>query len=133
MSEEPDRTNPFIAKSLGKGDTGTKAQANNAKDRANAQKDSLEMTWPTNPAGKPLVRITMTAAELIPTGQYANVSIGPAQIEAFIDPDSDVGFPKEQRENIANALNELAEIVEIDVISVQRNLVLESLQEQQGK
>jgi len=88
-----------------------------------------------------MVKILMTASELIPTGQYANVSVGPAQITAFVDQDrvtlDEHGkeipyFTEEQRGTLAKALNELAEIVEADVVAVQRNLVLESLQEQIG-
>jgi hypothetical protein len=76
------------------------------------------------------VQIKMTAAELIPTGQYANVSVGPCQITCFIDPDAPAPFTDAQRENMAAALNQLAEIVEGDVVSVQRNLVMESIQDQ---
>ena len=77
-----------------------------------------------------MVKLTMTASELIPTGQYANVSVGPCQITAFVDPEAPSPFTDAQRENMAAALNQLAEIVEGDVVSVQRNLVLESIQEQ---
>lgn len=80
----------------------------------------------------------MSCAELIPTGNYANVSIGPARIRFLIDPERDVDdngsyFPPEQWANIARALNEAADIVGSDVIAVQRNLVLESMQEQIGQ
>lgn len=134
MSEE--RVNPFISKSSGKGDKGSKQKASAAmaqaeKARASADSDS----WPVGVDGQPMMKITMTAAELIPTGQYANVSVGPAQITAFVDQnrvikDGDAYFTDDQRTTMAKALNELAEIVETDVVAVQRNIVMEAMQGQ---
>ena len=87
--------------------------------------------------GRPLARIEFSASELIPTGQYANVSIGPARITAFIDlsrdnDDGEAYFSEGERANLVKAVNELAEMVERDVVAVQRNLVLESIQDQKS-
>jgi hypothetical protein len=134
-----DRVNPFMAGAIGKEDTGSRAKAEAAHERT---KQHVEMTapedWPRGINGQPMMKVCMTASELIPTAQYANVSVGPAQITAFIDPDrvletDDEGnskpyFSPSQREVVAQALNELADVVEVDVIGVQRNLVLESMQ-----
>lgn len=134
------RTNPFTAKSVGKPDTGSRAKAKAAADRSEQQVDlaALPDGWPRGINGQPMMRILMTAAELIPTGQYANVSVGPAQITAFVDQDRQLAegesyFDDQQKSTIAQALNELAEIVEGDVIAVQRNLVMESMQDQVSK
>lgn len=94
-----------------------------------------ETDVPRGVNGQPMMRIVMTASELIPTGQYANVSIGPAQITAWVDQDRQLEdgqsyFDAQQKATIAQALNELAEIVEADVVAVQRNLVMESMQDQ---
>lgn len=137
MSAE-EATNPFIAKTAGKADTGSKAKAKAAHERTEqAVNNYVNAEWPRNEFGKPLIRISMAASELIPTGQYANVSVGPCQITAFIDPDREIGdeqdatyFTLEERATIAQASNELAEIVEGDVVAVQRNIVLESMQQQ---
>lgn len=77
----------------------------------------------------------MTAAELIPTGQFANVSIGPAQVTTFIDQarvlqEQESFFSDDERATLVQALNELAEIVEGEVVAVQRDLVLSSMQQQ---
>lgn len=93
------------------------------------------MAWPVNPQGKPLARIDFSASELVPTGQYANVSIGPARVTAFIDLDREISddesyFEPHERSIIVKAINELAEVVEGDIIAVQRNLVMESMQDQ---
>src|SRR5436190_17023922 len=131
--EEKARSNPFLAKKMGKGDTNSRSKAEKAADQTNERTEIAvgnDSVWPTNDQGRPLARVTMTASELIPTGQYANVSVGPAQITMFIDPDSDQPLTPEQAENVGKALNVLAEIVEVDVVAVQRNLVLESLQQQ---
>jgi hypothetical protein len=113
------------AKTLGTGDRVTRAKANNAKERNMQESES----WPTVD-GRPLVKIQMQASELIPTGQYANVSIGPAVVTAYIDPEQPGGLPGDWKENVAEAVNDLAELVERDVVAVQRNLVLQSMQDQ---
>lgn len=128
-----DRTNPFLAKTSGKPDTKSRAKAQQAHDRAKAHLPN-EDEIPRGVSGQPMMKISMTASELIPTGQYANVSVGPAQITAWIDParalDDNPYFSEAERATIAQALNELAEIVEGDVVAVQRNIVMESLQDQ---
>lgn len=127
-------TNPFIAKTVGKPDQQSKQKAGAAMAQAEKVRSTADSdSWPRGVNGQPMMKITMTAAELIPTGQYANVSVGPAQITAFIDTERSAGetyFSQEERETMAKALNELAEIVEGDVVAVQRNLVMESMQEQ---
>lgn len=134
MSEE--KVNPFISKSIGNGDKGSKQKASAAMAQAEKARASADSeSWPIGVDGQPMMKITMTAAELIPTGQYANVSVGPAQITAFVDQnrvikDGDAYFTEDQRTTMAKALNELAEIVEGDVVAVQRNLVMESMQGQ---
>lgn len=129
-----DKTNPFIAKSVGKPDQQSKQKAGNAMAQAEKARATVDSdSWPRGANGQPMMKITMTAAELIPTGQYANVSVGPAQVTAFIDTErsaDDGYFSKEERTTMATALNELAEIVEGDVVAVQRNLVMESMQGQ---
>lgn len=123
-----------LGKSIGRSDKGSKEKANMAKKRMEEQMATMDSeAWPRGVDGKPMVKITMTAAELIPTGQYANVSVGPAQITAFVDHQrvldtEEPYFSQQERDTLASSLNELAEIVEADVIAVQRNLVLESLQ-----
>jgi hypothetical protein len=113
-------------------DTKSRGKAEQAAQRTRENVEAAELSWPTNGSGKPLVRVTMTASELIPTGQYANVSVGPAQITAFVDLDrrDEKYFDEAESETLTKAMNELAEIVERDVIAVQRNIVLESMQEQ---
>lgn len=139
MAAPPQRTNPLITNSAGKGDQGSRSKAKAAHERAVEQRATVEPeSWPRGVNGQPMMKITMTASELIPTGQYANVSVGPAQIICFIDQDrglrsGEAYFSDAQRAVIAQGLNELAEIVEGDVVAVQRNLVLESMQGQTGR
>lgn len=131
------RSNPRTAKSAGTSDKGSRSKAEKAAERTLAQQPVIV---PVNEKGKPLAKISFAASELIPTGQYANVAVGPAVIELYIDPDRQIDrdedgnampyFDETQREAIAQAVNEIAELVEVDVIGVQRNLVLESLQGQ---
>lgn len=129
------RANPRTSKTLGAPDTQSRAKAEKAHERTKEQVAVVDSeAWPRGSDGRPMMKVLMTASELIPTGQYANVSVGPAQITAFIDASRDLEteqqyFSDQERATIAQALNELAEIVEGDVVAVQRNLVLENLQE----
>jgi hypothetical protein len=134
------RANPATSKSVGKSDTQSRAKAKAAAERAEQQQSLADPEGvPHNAQGRPMMKILMTASELVPTGQYANVSVGPAQIVDYIDPDRELSedddgnkiyYTPEEREVMAAALNELAEVVEADVVAVQRNLVMESIQEQ---
>lgn len=139
-----ERSNPFLQKTQGKGDKGSRQKADKAADQIDeevkrisddSQPPDAGGSWPVNANGVPLLKAEMSAAELIPTGQYANVTVGPCRIHFLIDPDrplrDDEGyFTPQQRATIAAALNEAAELVESDVVAVQRNLVLEAMQQQ---
>jgi hypothetical protein len=119
----------------GKPDTQSRAKAESAARQADAQQP--EHVWPMGVQGRPMARIEYSAAELIPTGQYANVSVGPARITTFVDLDRDVAdgeafFSASERANLVKAVNELAEMVEGDVVAVQRSIVLDSIQEQRS-
>ena len=140
-----DRTNPFLSKTMGTGDKGTRKKAENASERTNGEikdRESPATTrlngqpgWPMGSKGTPMMHAEMAASELIPTGQYANCAIGPCRIHFLIDPDRELRddedyFTPQQKATIAKAFNEAAEVIEADVVAVQRDLVLESLQQQ---
>lgn len=119
----------------GTADTKSRAKAEAAADRATAQHPDTDQSWPRGIQGRPMAKIEFSASELIPTGQYANVAVGPARITAFVDLDRGVEdgesyFSSQEQSNLVKATNELAEMVERDVVAVQRNLVLESIQDQ---
>lgn len=121
--------------SPGTPDSQSRSKADKAADRNVAQQPDTDQSWPRGIRGRPMAKIEFSASELIPTGQYANVAVGPARITAFVDLDhkgdpEDGIFSKQELQILAQASNELAETVEGSVVAVQRNLVLESLQEQ---
>jgi hypothetical protein len=126
----PARTAPSVSKSVGTPEQKSRAKADASTKRAQATTVAEPASIPTAPDGYPLVKIAIAAAELIPTGQFANISVGPATIEWYVDPREEDPISSAELENAAKALNQLAELVEIDVIAVQRNLVLESMQSQ---
>lgn len=145
MAEKKERSNPFLTKTIGKEDVKSRPKAESAADRADTEikrvqaepLDQPSQSWPTGAKGTPMMHAEMSAAELIPTGNFANVSVGPARVHFLIDPDRELRddedyFTPAQRATIAKALNEAAELVEVDVIAVQRNLVLESMQQDQA-
>lgn len=119
----------------GKPDTKSRAKADGAADRNVAQQPDTDQSWPRGIRGRPMAKIEFSASELIPTGQYANVAVGPARITAFVDLDhegdlDDGIFSARELQILTQASNQLAETVEGNVVAVQRNIVLESLQEQ---
>jgi hypothetical protein len=121
----------------GRGDLGSRAKAENAADHTVRQQPDSDQSWPRGKQGRPMAKIEFSASELIPTGQYANVSVGPGRVTTFIDldrvvEDGESFFTESERQNLIQATNELAELVERDVIAVQRSLVLESLQDQKN-
>lgn len=60
---------------------------------------------PVDTNGQPLVKISFTVTEKIPTGNYANVEVGPATAERYVPSNlSD--------EELANAIADLAKPVE---------------------
>lgn len=125
------RTTAGMTKTLGKSEPKSRSKANAAKARSNEVNETVDSeAWPRTSDGRPMIKILMTASELIPHGQFANISVGPAQITAFIDPQQGEAFSDEERENMAKALNQLGEVVEADVIAVQRVIVLDSIQQQ---
>lgn len=81
------------------------------------------IAWPVDESGVPMVQISFTASELIPTGEYANVTIGPVTVTKFV-PDGD-------DDALATQLNDLAALVESDCIAEQREIVVDSLQNAQ--
>jgi hypothetical protein len=134
------RTNPFISKSSGNADQKSRSKAEMASNKANEEtvkNENEQANWPLGVRGQPMIKAEMSASELVPTGQYANVMIGPCRLHFLIDPDRELQdgetyFSPSQRARIAQALNEAADIVEGDVVAVQRNIVMESMQEQLG-
>lgn len=103
-----------------------KAGAAVKSDRA--RRDTAQVIDNTGPVpiganGLPMVQIQASASELIPTGEYANVVVGPVTVVKWIEDPGD---------DLADEVNDLCETIEADVISVQRTLVLESLQDEVG-
>lgn len=127
MAERPKRTSKPVSKTLGRAQPKSRAQADAAVERSDEVQPVSE-GWPHTPDGRPMAKLEMASSELLPTGQFANVSVGPGRLTLFIDPQEDGGIPKEEQDNIAKAMNQMAELVEVDVIGVQRALVLESIQ-----
>lgn len=128
MAERPTRTHEGVTASLGRDTKQSRQQAEASKDRAASQRPQVGP--PVAADGYPLVKVALAAAELIPTGQFANISVGPVLVEWWIDPREDEPIPKAEMENVTKVMNMLSDLVQIDVIAVQRNLVLESMQNQ---
>lgn len=65
---------------------------------------SFEDGWPVDGDGNPMVKISFTASNTVPTAQYANVVVGPASATKFV---ADTG-----QEDLSREIVELAKPVE---------------------
>jgi hypothetical protein len=121
---KPGRTSPAQTKTLGAAEKGSRQKAESAVTRNDAQ--ATDTGWPTLPNGKPMAKIEFAVSELIPTGNYANVTIGPYRVTMFVDPDA-AEIDEDTLDGLAAQANQLAESSMSEVMGVQRALVLESL------
>lgn len=53
-------------------------------ERADKTNSIDEHDWPRDVFGTPMLRVSVSQSELIPTQQYANVTLGPVQVVGFI-------------------------------------------------
>jgi hypothetical protein len=127
MPERPKRTSKPVSKTIGRAQPKSRAQADAAVARSDEVQPASE-GWPLTPDGRPMAKLEMSASELLPTGQFANVSVGPGRLTLFIDPQEEGGIRQEEQDTIAKAMNQMSDLIQIDVIAVQRNLVLEGIQ-----
>lgn len=128
MPSRPTRAAKPVTETLANAQAKSRPQAEAAVARHEADESAASTGWPMTPDGRPMAKIEMAASELVPTGQFANIVVGPARLTVFVDPRDPDPLPEDERENIAKATNLVAELVEIDVVAVQRNLVLETMQ-----
>lgn len=77
---------------------------------------------PTDAFGTPMIRITAAAAELVPTVQYGNATIGPVMIERYV--------PDGPDEEIKSALKATMALVE-EAVSEDRQTLHEQIRNQQ--
>ena len=81
---------------------------------------SFEDGWPVDAEGNPLVKISFATAELVPTGNFANVTVGPAQATKFV--------AVADKESLAREISDLAEPVEW-ALGHRRDQILKELSE----
>lgn len=53
------------------------------EERTNVSLKGDDFDWPRDELGWPMVKITAAAAELVPTVQYGNVTVGPVTVTGF--------------------------------------------------
>lgn len=75
------------------------------------------MTVPTGKNGKPLAKVGNGAKEMIPTAPYANIQIGPAYVEKYVE---------DTPEAIAVGLKECLDASEL-VLGAERDRILEAI------
>jgi hypothetical protein len=85
--------------------SGEGAQQRATLERVEKTNTIDEHDWPRDVFGTPLLRVSVSQSELIPTAQYANVTLGPVQVVGFITdgPDEQV---KEQLRRLRRLCDE---------------------------
>jgi hypothetical protein len=79
--------------------------------REEGEKNIVEHDIPLDPNGRPFIRISSAAAELIPTVQYGNVTVGPAAVVVWV-PFGFKGFNDEEKDSIKIAIRETQSLCE---------------------
>jgi hypothetical protein len=98
----------------------------NSERAAEASEQELTQ-WPVDEHGDPMVRISMQAMELVGLKEFSNITVGPARAETFVSRNTKNPFSEAQLKNIASAMNQLAELVEVDVVAEQREVALNTI------
>lgn len=75
------------------------------------------MSTPLDPNGKPMAKVGNGAKETIPTAQYANITIGPAWVEKYVE---------DTPEAIRTGLQECLEAAE-EVLGEERDRLVEAI------
>jgi hypothetical protein len=88
---------------------------------------------PLTPDGRPMVKITVSGAELIPHGQFANISCGPCMFEVWVDPLDEEPVHPTVAQGIAKAANTLFDALYGDVLSVQRGHIDEAIKQEHAQ
>jgi len=70
--------------------------AHNSEDRSNPL-DQLRQGWPRDAFGQPLLMFSYSTADVVPTVQYGNASVGPATVTAFVPDGPDEHVLEEMR------------------------------------
>lgn len=104
-----------------------KAEQDAAAD-GNATAQTLEASnWPLDAQGDPLVEVAFQAHELIGLPEFSNVTVGPATVRTLVSMNKPNPFTEQQLRNIASAVNQIAEVVEVDIVAHQRGIALATL------
>lgn len=71
-----------------------------------------------------MVQITFQASELIGLKDYSNITVGPANITTFVPKGQPYAFTDDEAKAVTKAVNQVAQILEEDVIAEQRGIAL---------
>jgi hypothetical protein len=83
--------------------------------------------WPLDAQGDPMAEIAFQAHELIGLENFSNITVGPAIIRTLVSINKPNPFSQVQLKNIASAINQIAQIVEEDIVAEQRVIALNTL------
>lgn len=127
----PKPSEPSIAQEEPKSRQKAKVAADRGKQQADlAERSATEAGPPMTSDGRPLSKITVAGAELIPHGQFANISCGPAMFEIWVDPLDEEPVSDELAAGLAKAANKVFDALYGDVLSVQRALIQQAIEQQ---
>jgi len=95
---------------------------NSAVNRSNVNATN-EFEWPRDELGRPMMRVTSAAAELIPTQPFGNVTIGPITVTAFIQ-DPICGSDDEWKQEARDRIRRVQEVCEESVAEERQTVAL---------
>ena len=99
---------------------------------ATAQPERLR-EWPLDESGQPMIQVTVQASELIGLEEFSNVTVGPSNITMFIPKGQSHALDDDEAEALASAMNQLAGIVEVEVVAANRDVVLDTIDPKKRK
>lgn len=106
-------------------------QAQVAANTAERDSFNIDNNIPLGVNGKPLIRISVSAAELIPTRQYANIVVGPITVVRYVD--SATGTTDEEDSFISQQIHKTQRLVE-QAVAEERETVHNMIrQSEQGR
>ena len=103
------------------------AQAGNER-LGETESDGLHPgNWPVDAQGDPMVEVSFEAGELVGLREFSNIVVGPARVRTLVSRNTPNPFTEKQLANVASALNQLAQVTEVDVIAEQRDIALATI------
>ncbi len=99
------------------------AEALRSAETRNNVSATGDFEWPRDLHGRPMLKVSCCASELIPTVQYGNCSVGPLSVTCFI-PEPVANTDQEWKEQVRSDVRRVQEVCEEAVAEERQSLHL---------